>query len=212
MPGLKRGLLITFEGAEGSGKSTQAQNAVEWFEERRIPHLFVREPGSTDTGELIRKFLLDPARAIHPRSEVLLFLAARSELVYTRILPALAQKKIVVADRFSDSTIAYQVYGRSLPGRLVRIMNRFASAGLKPDLTLLVDADAAIRHERGKTIDRMEKETDEYHCRVRQGYLAIARKAKKRVKVVDGSKSRDEVRDEVINILRAFLKRKGYQP
>ncbi len=211
MHGVKRGVLISFEGVEGSGKTTQAKALVEWLERSNLPYIFVREPGSTSIGEAIRKILLNPEyKDMNARCELLLFLAARSQLVYEKILPALQQRKVVVADRYADSTIAYQVYGRNLPQRLVSIVNRISSAGIKPDLTFLVDIDVAKGRERGVFDDRMEIEHEAYHHRVRAGYLRLAHRAKKRIKVLNGLKSIDELRDEVIYHVKEFLLRKGY--
>ncbi len=207
----KRGLFITFEGVEGSGKTTQAKALAEWFEQNGFSCVLVRDPGTTITGEKIREILLNPANSIHPKCEVLLFLAARSQLVYEKILPALREKKIVISDRFADSTYAYQVFARNLPERLIAIFNRFASAGLKPDLTFLVDIDIPMGQARGKCVDRMEKESSAYHNDVRQGYLKLARRARKRIKILDGKKSVDELRKEVIEYVKNLLVRKGYK-
>lgn len=206
----KRGLLVTFEGVEGSGKTTQADLLAKWLEGHNIPFLFVREPGGTEIGEKIREILLSPKNRIHPRCEVLLFLAARSQLVYERILNGLKEKKIVVSDRFSDSTYAYQVYARGLPERLIKIFNRFACAGLKPDLTFLVDIDITRGRARGKFIDRMESESEIYHKKVRDGYLKLAGRAKKRIKVLNGDKPVDELHDEVIFYVRELMKKRGF--
>ncbi len=210
MDPMKRGLLITFEGVEGSGKTTQAKHLAQWFAEKSVPYEFVREPGGTDIGEMIRSILLNPDLKVHPKCEALLFLAARSQVVHDRILPALKQKKTVIVDRFSDSTYAYQVCGRGLPERLVHIVNRFACAGLTPDLTILVDIDTSRRHERGKNHDRMEREDDSYHQKVRRAYLQLARRAKKRIKVLDGEKSVEELKSEVLRHVQDLLNRKGY--
>ncbi|MGQ9465164.1 MAG: dTMP kinase [bacterium] len=207
---MKRGLFITFEGVEGSGKTTQAQALAEWFDKEGIPYVLVRDPGTTAVGEKIREILLDPKNTIHPKCEVILFLAARSQLVYERILPALQENKIVISDRFFDSTYAYQIYGRGLPERLLTIFNRFASAGLKPDLTFLVDLDVANGQARGKCIDRMEKQDYSYHKSVRAGYLKLARRAKKRIKVLDGKKPVDILNEEVINFVKILMMRKGF--
>ncbi|MEO0137238.1 MAG: dTMP kinase [candidate division WOR-3 bacterium] len=207
----RRGLFITFEGVEGSGKTTQAKALVEWLEKQGFPTLLVRDPGTTKIGEKIREILLNPENSIHPKCEVLLFLAARSQLVYEKILPALMERKMVVSDRFSDSTYAYQIYGRDLPERLITIFNRFASAGLKPDLTFLVDIDIPEGWARGKNTDRMEKESLSYHQAVREGYLKLAHRAKKRIKVLDGRKSVTELQEEVINHVKNLLIRKGYK-
>jgi len=207
---LKRGLFITFEGVEGSGKTTQVKALAEWFEQKSIPCVLVRDPGTTAVGEKIREILLNPENSIHPKCEVILFLAARSQLVYEKILPALREKKVVISDRFFDSTYAYQICGRGLPERLLTIFNRFASAGLKPDLTFLVDIDITDGQARGKCIDRMEKQEFSYHKDVRAGYLKLARRAKKRIKILDGKKPVDMLREEVINYVKNLLERKGY--
>ncbi len=213
MHSLKRGVFISFEGVEGSGKTTQAEALVEWLARSQIPHIFVREPGSTSVGEAIREILLNPVnKEMHPKCEVLLFLAARSQLTYEKILGALNQKKVVVADRFSDSTIAYQVYGHDLPARMVAILNRFATAGIKPDLTFLVDIDVDTGRQRSAGNDRMEKRDAQYHERVREGYLRLARRAKKRIKILDGSKPVDVLSNEVIVQVKQFLARKGHKP
>ena len=212
MSGLRRGVFISFEGVEGSGKTTQAQVLVDWLSEQNIPHLFVREPGSTSVGEMIREILLNPKhRNMHPKCEVLLFLAARSQLTYEKILPALQKKKIVVSDRFADSTYAYQIYARNLPQRLIAIFNRFATAGIKPDLTFIFDIDISKARQRGTFDDRLETEDKTYHQRVRDGYLKLAHRAKKRIKVLDGEKPVEVLKSEVVNYVKEFLMRKGFK-
>lgn len=212
MHGVKRGLLISFEGVEGSGKTTQAKALVDWLAAKKIPHIFVRDPGSTEIGEKVREILLDKRnRGMHAKCEVLLFLAARSQLAYELLLPALKEKKIVITDRFSDSTFAYQCHARGLPLRLIRIFNRFAAAGLMPDLTFLVDIDVAKRRERGKYSDRMETEAELYHQRVQRGFQLMARRAKKRYRVLDGTRSVHVLHREVVHHVEDFLVRKGYK-
>jgi dTMP kinase len=211
MHGNKRGVLISFEGVEGSGKSTQAGALVEWLGAAKVPCVFVREPGGTKVGEMIRTILLDPSLNIDPRCETLLFLAARSQLVAEMIAPALRDRKIVVTDRFADSTFAYQVCGRGLPARLIAVFNRFAARGVKPDLTFLVEFDARKRGARGKDRDRMETEDNAYHDRVRNGFLKLAGRARKRIKVLDGEKPVAELTREVIERVKLLLTTKGYQ-
>jgi dTMP kinase len=211
MAGVRRGLFITFEGVEGSGKTTQARALVDWLSEHNMPHLFVREPGSTTVGEMIREVLLNPEnKTMNPKCEVLLFLAARSQLTYEKILPALQKKHVVVSDRFADSTYAYQTYARDLPQRLIAIFNRFATAGIRPDLTLLFDIDVTEARKRGIFDDRMESERGDYHRKVREGYLALAHRAKKRVKILDAAKPVEILKHEVINYVKTLLVRKGY--
>ena len=212
MHGVRRGVLITFEGVEGSGKTTQAKNLVGWLEKRKIAHIFVREPGGTLVGEAIRNILLNPKnKEMHCKCEVLLFLAARSQLIYERILPAIKQKQVVVADRFYDSTYAYQVCGRDLPPRLVSVFNRFSTAGIKPDLTLLFDLDIAKGRKRGIFDDRMETAGNTYHEKVREAYLQLAHRAKKRIKIIDGEKNTNQLENEVIEYAKTLLIRKGYK-
>ncbi|HEC79592.1 MAG TPA: dTMP kinase [candidate division WOR-3 bacterium] len=211
MHGVKRGVFISFEGVEGSGKTTQAEALSGWLSEKNIPHIFVREPGGTAVGEALRKILLNPAyREMHPKCELFLFLAARSQLTYEKILPAISAKKVVVADRFFDSTFAYQIYARNLPRRLVSIFNRFATAGIKPDLTFLFDIDVTKGRERGVFDDRMETEDVAYHQKVRKGYLKLAHRAKKRIKLLNGEKSIEQLKNEVIDYVKELLVRKGY--
>ncbi len=212
MHGIKRGVFITFEGVEGSGKSTQARLLVDWLKEKKVPYTVVRDPGSTVISEAIRDILLNQNfKAMHRKCEVLLFLAARCQLVYEKIIPALIAKQVVISDRFYDSTIAYQIHGRDVPRRLVAIMNRFASAGIKPDLTFLVDCDVARARLRGSFTDRMETEGVQYHETVRKAYLMIAHRAKKRIKVIDGEKSIDEINWQIVGHTKNFLLRKGYK-
>ena len=212
MSGLKRGVFISFEGVEGSGKTTQAQALVDWLKEQKIPHIFVREPGSTTVSEMIRDILLDPRnKGMHAKCEVLLFLAARSQLTHEKILPAIKEKKIIVSDRFADSTFAYQVYARDLPKRLIAIFNRFATASIKPDLTFIFDIDILKARKRGVFDDRLETEDEKYHQKVREAYLKLAHRAKKRIKVLDGEKPVDSLKNEVVNHVKRLLVRKGYK-
>jgi len=208
---MPRGLFISFEGVEGCGKTTQVDALVSWLKDKNIPTISVRDPGGTDIGEAIRHILLDPKlHTMHARSEVLLFLASRSQLTYEKILPALKKKEVVVTDRYIDSTYVYQAYARHLPERLISVFNRFATAGLKPDLTFLVDIDIIKGRKRGTFDDRMESEALAYHEKVREGFLRIARRAKKRIKVLDGEKDVFALNQEVISHVQKVLVRKGY--
>lgn len=208
---MPRGLFISFEGVEGCGKTTQADALVDWLKGKDIPVVYIRDPGGTDIGEAVRTILLDPEfRTMHAKCEVLLFLASRSQLTYEKIIPALSKRQIVVTDRYADSTLVYQAYARDLPGRLIAVFNRFATAGLKPDLTFLVDIDIARGRARGVFDDRMERESLLYHERVREGYLRLARKAKKRIKVLDGEKEVRSLNQEVIAHVKTIMARKGY--
>ena len=197
-----RGRFITFEGGEGCGKSTQVKRLAEHLASKGMEVVLTREPGGTRLAELIRGLLKDE-REDPPcdRSELLLFLAARAQLVRNVIGPALAAGKWVLSDRFSDSTFAYQGYGRGLPLDVLRLANDFACDGLKPDLTLLLDvrpeiAAARMRRREAATntsADRIEQAGDGFHARLRAGFLEMAKAEPGRIKVVDANGSPDDV-------------------
>lgn len=183
-----RGLLITLEGIDGCGKSTQAEMLHHKLEEHAIPFVPVREPGGTAVGEDIRNILLDKHYTLSLQTELLLYMAARSELTEQVILPALLTGKIVMCDRFTDSTLAYQGYGGGADLNLIRLLNRKATGGVSPDLTILLDlAVEEATGRRGSNADRMESKDFRYHQRVRCGYLEIARREPQRVALVDAS-------------------------
>lgn len=197
---MQRGKFITFEGSEGCGKSTQIGRFVDWLRAGGREVLLTREPGGTVLGERIRELLQhDPAgEGMVPESELLLFAASRAQLVRQAILPALEAGKWVVADRFLDSTTVYQGVGRGLDVAAVRRINAFAVGAAMPDLTFLLDLDAATGHTRavlatGVGGDRMESEPLAFFEAVRQGYLDLAREEPERIAVVDASRSVEEV-------------------
>lgn len=207
-----RGALLTFEGVEGSGKSTQAARLVSFLRGRGLPVLFAREPGGTEIGERIRTVLLDPAGAgMDGRTELFLYLASRSQLVREKLLPALRGREVVVLDRFAESSLAYQGAGRELGLRVVSRLNKLATAGLRPDLTILVDVPVEVgrRRKDGSRLDRLERERVEFHQRVRDGYLKLARRAPKRISIVDGTRPADELQLEVRRLADEVLKRRG---
>ena len=201
-----RGRFITFEGGEGCGKSTQVKRLAEALEASGREVVVTREPGGTRLAELVRSLLKDE-REDPPcdRSELLLFLAARAQLVRNVIRPALASGKWVVCDRFSDSTFAYQGYGRGLPLDELCLMNGFACDGLAPDLTLLLDvrpevARARMRRREEATntsADRIEQAGDGFHDRLRAGFMEIAAADPGRIKVIDANGTPDEVWEKV---------------
>lgn len=212
---MARGRFITFEGGEGCGKSTQVVRLAAALEERGLKVLLTREPGGTRLSELIRTLLKDEAEDPPvDRAELLLFLAARAQLVRNVIAPALEAGTWVVSDRFSDSTVAYQGYGRGLPVDFVRQANDFACEGLRPDLTFLLDLDPATaeRRMRGReaatntSADRIERAGSGFHARLRRGFLELAAADAPRFSVVDASKSPDEVAGEVLGECLARLK------
>ena len=210
---MARGKFITFEGGEGCGKSTQVKRLKEALEKTGVEVLLTREPGGTWLSEEIRHLIKDQTTdAPCDRSELLLFLAARAQLVKNVIRPALEAGKWVVSDRFSDSTIAYQGYGRGLPLDILKDMNNFACEGLKPDLTLLLDVtqetSRARMHRREEatntTADRIELAGDEFHRRLRRGFAELAKVCPERIVTIDANGTVDEVWENVWKLMRRF--------
>lgn len=188
---LMSGYLITLEGVEGAGKSTIAQRLAAWLEEKKIPYLLAREPGGTPAGEAIRQILLNADISLCRETELLLFEAARAQLMTEKILPALALDQVVILDRFIDSTMAYQGYGRGMNREFVDRLNQTVGFNRVPDLTILLDIDVKIGLERAGKVsslhnnkDRFETEAVAFMEAVRQGFLQIASQAPQRVAVV----------------------------
>ncbi len=205
------GFFISFEGVEGSGKTTLAQGLYRRLVESGFVAVFTREPGGTKAGERIREILLHRDHPLDPWAEALLLIAARRQNVREVIYPALARGEIVITDRFSDSTFAYQGYGRGLPLKPLSRINKLGTSGLVPNLTFLVDipVEVGLKRISGRELDSIEKEELEFHRRVREGYLKLARRAKKRIYVLDGTKDKKELLEEVYNISLARLEQKG---
>ncbi len=183
--GLKKGKFITFEGPEGSGKSTQAKMLVSYLRRKGFSVLHTREPGGTKISEKIRKILLDPKlKEMTDICEALLYLASRAQIVKEKILPALKKGKIVICDRFHDATVAYQGYGNGLDLGLLKRLGDFTTSGLKPDLTILLDIETKEGLRRACAKDRIEKKAIAFHRRLRRGYLKIAKQHTRRVRVI----------------------------
>lgn len=210
------GLFVTFEGTEGSGKSTQIQLLARRLESLGRSVICLREPGGTSIGEEIRHTLKhSPAGgAMCPETELLLMNASRAQLVREIIKPALADSKVVLCDRFFDSTCAYQVYGRGLDGQQVQRIIDFAIAGTIPDLTLLLRVPLEISEQRrnlrqageqDKTRDRFEEQDREFFRKVEQGYDAIAAATDTRVRTIDATRSVDDVHAEIWRWVEALL-------
>jgi dTMP kinase len=209
------GLFITFEGPDGSGKSTQARLLAERLRRDGYPVLETVEPGGTPIGQQIRRILLDPAnRELRPIPELLLMFAARAQNVEQSVLPALAEGKIVVSDRFTDSSIAYQGAGHGLGWETVLEVDRIACHGLVPDLTLCIDIDTetglARAHSRNQQHEmRYEQQGADFHQRVRAAYHELARREPRRFRLIDGNGSPEDIAakvwDDVLTLLPRSL-------
>ncbi|MEI6416398.1 MAG: dTMP kinase [Verrucomicrobiota bacterium] len=211
----QQGLFITFEGSEGCGKSTQIARLAERLRQKNPDRelVILREPGGTALGEGVRQLLqhADPSVSIVPEAELLLFAASRAQLVREVIQPALHRGAIVLCDRFFDSTTVYQGVARALDPKQVEMINHFAVGGVVPDVTFLLDMEAAQGRERMKqrnaqsvVVDRMEQESEFFYEAVRQGYLAVAEKEPKRFVVIDAAQSVDEVTKGIFQHLLRF--------
>jgi len=200
---VKRKLFITFEGPEGSGKSTHSRLLCEFLKKQGLKVLHTREPGGTVVSEKIRKVLLDPRnKGMDVVCELLLYMAARAQIVREKILPALRKGKIVICDRFMDATMAYQGYAGGLDVRLIKDIGRLTTNGIKPDITFILDIDAkkGLSRSTGNK-DRMEKKSLSYHKKVRKGYLSIAKKEPRRVKVVSALGEIAETQEKIRKIV-----------
>ncbi|MGH7582122.1 MAG: dTMP kinase [Gemmatimonadales bacterium] len=201
---MAHGFFLVLEGPEAAGKSTLARALVTRLREHGIEPVLVREPGGTPVAEALRRELLDAHREWSPAMELLYLVTARADLVTNVIRPALNEGKTVLSDRYDLSTIAYQGAGRELPVEMVRWVNEAATGGLRPDLTLVLDADADVIRERqqrsGKGLDRMEREPAEFHARVAEAYRAAAGPG---VHHLVGAASPDRVLDEAWRMMAA---------
>jgi len=207
------GRFITFEGIDGSGKSTQVRLLASALRLRGFEIVATREPGGTPLGKRLRSALLDTQEHVDPLAELLLYAADRAQHVRTLLLPALESNHIVLSDRYADATVAYQGAGRGFPPQLIEQVVALATGGLKPDLTLVFDLSVAagmartsrradVAHPKG---DRLEIEDAEFHTRVREAYLQIAAREPDRVRVVDASGSVEETHERVLELVMPFL-------
>ena len=207
-----RGLFITFEGGEGSGKTTQIQRLKIWMEKnyREFPLCLTREPGGTEDAEAIRGLLLHGlAQRWQPATEAMLVSASRHEHVVHVIMPALQQGNIVICDRFIDSTHIYQGFVGGISSEMLDRLDKLSCNGLMPDLTLLLDVDSNIglarTIERGGSEGRFEAKGEEFHQKVRQGFLARARKEPNRIIKIDAARSANDVAKDVISVVKPLL-------
>ncbi|HUF03646.1 MAG TPA: dTMP kinase [Aridibacter sp.] len=206
------GKLITLEGIDGSGKSTQLRMLAGELRLRGVDVLQTREPGGTPLGRRLREAFLETEEDVHPMSELLLFAADRAQHVNYLIKPAIAEGKVVLSDRFADATFAYQGAGRGFPEETVSEVIYLATGGLTPDLTLFFDLPverALLRtndeDSEHRITNRMDQETNEFYVRVRRSYMGIAEREPDRFKVVDADRSISEIQHDVVEIVTAFL-------
>ncbi len=204
----KYGKLITFEGIEGSGKSTLAIELYNYLKNKNFNVIFTREPGGSKLGEKIRELLLSSEFDILDWSELFLFLASRYDNTKKIIEPALREGKIVICDRYLDSSVAYQGYGRALNFEIIKMLNDIVTLNIKPDITFLIDIpeELSIQRIKGKNLDRIENETRDFYRKVRLGYIEIAKNENDRFVILDGKMQLSKLREKVIKITEKFLR------
>jgi dTMP kinase len=202
-----KGKFITFEGTEGCGKSTQSKMLYSYLKNKGLPVVYLREPGGVKVSEKIRQILLNPRNKISPVCEMLLYMAARAEVVNTVIKPAILKGKIVVCDRFLDSTVVYQGFGLGVDLGAIKSVAKIATLGINPDLTILLDRPVkrGLKYRQGQ-MDRIEKRTFAYHQRVRNGYLKLARKEPARIKTIKVEEDKFKTQSKIRALTDTFLK------
>jgi len=210
------GAFITFEGIDGCGKSTQLRLLASELRVRGLDIVTTREPGGTTLGKRLRAALLDVQEQVDPLAELLVFAADRAHHVRTLLSPALDSNQIVLSDRYADATVAYQGAGRGFEPKLIQDIVQLATGGLMPDLTLLFDlsvAESAVRTRRrvaSKNTDRLDIEDAEFHTRVRNAYLEIAKAEPRRFRVIDARNSTQETHQKVMGVVMPFLEDRGF--
>jgi len=208
--------LITFEGIEGSGKSTQIKLVAEYFVEKNVPIIVTQEPSGTDIGRKIGSILFNSEHYyMCAETEMFLFCAARAQHVREKIMPALEQNKVVLCDRFSDATYAYQGAGRGLDHEFIKLINDYSALNLKPGLTLLFDLPVEIGLQRAtdrnnrlkepSSIDRFERENIDFHRRIREGYLNILRNDPQRFRLINANQDVNAIQEEVRRHISDFI-------
>ena len=210
---MSRGRLISFEGLDGAGKTTQMELLERWLQSQGIAYVRTREPGGTPLGVEIRHLVLNrPELAITPLAEVFLFQADRAQHFAVLVIPALDEGKLVITDRCFDASIAYQGYARGVGVELIEQLSLLATRGIKPDLTILLDLDPSQVHQRtdlssGQREERtrFDAEAEDFHRRVQEGFRMLARKYPERIKVVDASRTVEEIHQEIVELVQRVL-------
>lgn len=215
-----KGSFITFEGPDGSGKTTQMKRLGKYLEKRQIPHILTREPGGTEISDAIRAIILNPAYTeLTDATEILLYAASRAQHVKETIRPALESGMLVLCDRFVDASIAYQGYGLGVPLQQIKAINHFATDGLEPQRTYLMDITPEVARERmhnrshseyNESLDRIEQRKYHYHQKVREGFKAIYSESKQRICFINGDQEQEKVFDEIMEDFTQTLTRFGY--
>lgn len=202
----KKGLFITFEGADGCGKTTQIELLNKYLQDKKINTVVTLEPGGSNIGKSLRQILLHHDGFVSDVCELFLYLADRAQHIETVVLQNVNKGSVVLCDRHIDSLVAYQGYARGGDIEKIDLLNNIATRNYKPDLTLVFDVDSEIAQQRvGKTKDRLEKEGLEFHRKVRFGYLELAKKYPNRIKVIDANKTIEEVFEQVKNVIDEIL-------
>jgi len=210
---VSRGRLISFEGLDGAGKTTQMELLERWLQSHGIAYVRTREPGGTPLGVEIRHLVLNrPELAITPLAEVFLFQADRAQHFAVLVIPALDEGKLVITDRCFDASIAYQGYARGVGVELIERLSLLATRGIKPDLTILLDLDPSQVHQRTDDASgqreertRFDAEAEDFHRRVQEGFRMLARKYPERIKVVDASRTVEEIHREIVELVKGVL-------
>jgi dTMP kinase len=208
-----KGIFISFEGIEGTGKSTQAKLLYQWLFSKKYEVVLTEEPGGTQIGLRIRELLLSVEhKDMTSLTELLLYNSSRAQHLYEIIIPAIRRGAVVITDRFSDSTVAYQGYGRGIDLNLIASIDKIVTGNMKPDLTILLDLDAGTGLKRNRGInktDRLELEDLDFHQRVRNGYHEIAARERGRIRLIDASGNVEEVQDRIIAVVTDFIRSYG---
>ena len=208
-----KGIFISFEGIEGTGKSTQAKLLYQWLFGKRYEVLLTEEPGGTQIGLRIRELLLSVEhKDMTSLTELLLYNSSRAQHIQQIIIPAIRRGAVVITDRFSDSTVAYQGYGRGIDLNLIDSIDKIVTGNMKPDLTILLDLDVGTGLKRNRGInktDRLELEDLEFHRRVRSGYHEIAARERERIRLIDASGRIEEIQDRIVAVVTDFIRSYG---
>lgn len=203
---MEKGVFITFEGADGCGKTTQLELLKKYLEKNGVKVLQTREPGAGELGQKLREILLHYDKPVSNAAETFLYLADRAQHTEFEIIPAIKAGTVVLCDRYIDSTLSYQGYARGQNIEMINQLNEIATGGIKPDLTIVFDIESEIAQKRlGSEKDRLEKEGLEFHKKLRYGYLEIAKKNSDRVKVINSDDTIENIHKQVVELVKKYI-------